>query len=323
MPRIVEPTPQAIQEAAKRLRGGDVVAFPTETVYGLGADTFNPSAVGMIYAVKGRPANNPLIAHLMDESQARLVVAAWDERCSALAARFWPGPLTIVTTKHDSVPLRATAGLPTIAVRAPAHAVARELLEAFGGVISAPSANRSGRVSPTRAQHVAEEFSDVADLMIIDGGASEVGIESTVVDLSRRRSRMLRLGAVTVADIEAVVGEVDASAVTGQDASPGTALQHYSPRTPAELVDGDDLARILRESRDEAIAMLAISRCSAPGKQHHVIPMPDGADAYAARLYDALREADAVGAARILIERPSQAGGVWDAVHDRLRRATG
>jgi L-threonylcarbamoyladenylate synthase len=289
MPRLVESSDDAVGEAAARLRGGQVVVFPTETVYGLGADTFNATALGRVFALKGRALDNPLIAHVLDDDQARAVAEGWDDRCAELAGRFWPGPLTLVLPRRARVPERATAGWPTIAVRAPAHPVARALLAAFGGPVSAPSANRSGRVSPTTARHVAEDFADVEDLLVLDGGACGVGIESTAGDIAL------------------------------QAASPGTSLRHYAPRAPTELVEAPDLARRLSGQREPVVVLCFDRRAvTAP---HRAIVMPGGAEAYAARLYDALREADALHPARILVERPPSRGGMWLAIGDRLRRA--
>ena len=208
MPRLVQATDDVIAQAAHMLGDGQVVAFATETVYGLGAGTFQSVALERIYQLKGRPQRNPLIAHVLDQSQAARVVAQWDERCRRLAEQFWPGPLTIVAPRGADVPDPATAGWSTIAVRAPSHPLARRLLSAFGGPISAPSANRSGHVSPTTAQHVADDFDDADDLMILDGGACGIGIESTVVDLSGAVAQMLRPGAISIEQLRELLGEV-------------------------------------------------------------------------------------------------------------------
>jgi L-threonylcarbamoyladenylate synthase len=230
MPLILPPTDANIRTAATRLRLGDVIAFPTETVYGLGGDTMNPAAIERIYRLKGRPADNPLIAHVAAQSEARVLAARWDDRCEKLALRFWPGPLTLVVPRADAVPGASTAGLPTIAVRCPNHPVARALLEEFAGPISAPSANRSGYVSPTTAQHVADDFADQVDMMVLDGGPCGGGIESTVLEVSDDVPRILRPGGVTAEQIRAVIGDVWQAPVARQAASPGTSMQHYSPR---------------------------------------------------------------------------------------------
>ena len=319
MPRLVEPTQDAIAEASRLLERGQLVVFPTETVYGLGADTTNAKAIELIYALKGRPADNPLIAHVLDDVQARRIVAEWDDRCAVLSERFWPGPLTLVVARGE-VPASATAGLDTIAVRAPRHVVARALLHAFGRSISAPSANRSGRVSPTTAGHVVADFSEADELMVLDGGACEIGIESTVLELTEPTPRVLRLGAITVELLREVLGEVDAPPVTTQLASPGTSLWHYAPRTPAELVETTQLAQRLAGGAPAAVLCFEPASVKPP---HVPVPMPRSAEPYAARLYDALRTADATGVSRIIIEQPTETHGPWAAIHDRLRRATG
>ena len=319
MPRLVEPTQDAIAEASQLLERGRLVVFPTETVYGLGADTTNAQAIELIYAFKGRPADNPLIAHVLDDVQARRIVATWDDRCAVLSEHFWPGPLTLVVARGE-VPASATVGLDTIAVRAPRHVVARALLHAFGRSISAPSANRSGRVSPTTAGHVVADFPEADELLVLDGGACEIGIESTVLELTGPTPRVLRPGAVTVERLREVLGEVDAPPVTTQLASPGTSLLHYAPRTPAELVETTQLAQRLAGGAPAAVLCFEPASVKPP---HVPVPMPRSAEPYAARLYDALRTADATGVSRIIIEQPQETHGPWAAIHDRLRRATG
>jgi L-threonylcarbamoyladenylate synthase len=321
MPRPIEATDDAIAEAAARLRDGRVVAFPTETVYGLGADTFSATAIGRVYALKGRPLDNPLIAHVLDDEQARTVVAGWDERCTELAETFWPGPLTLVLPRAAEVPDEATAGWPTIAVRSPAHPVARRLLAAFGGSVSAPSANRSGHVSPTRVRHVADDFSGSEDLLILDGGPSAVGIESTVLDLSGSVPSVLRPGAVTVEALREMLGDVGVGDIASQAASPGTTMRHYAPRAAAELVPARELAGRIGALRETAVVLCFDA--AAVGAPHEAIVMPRAPDAYAGRLYEALRDADASGHGRIVVELPPSSEGMWLAVHDRLRRATG
>ena len=319
----------AIQQAAHALHAGGVVAFPTETVYGLGALTVNERALDLVYELKGRPADNPLIAHVLDAAQAREIIdaGAWNERCDTLVERFWPVPLTLVLRKSQRVPARATAGRPTIAVRSPRHSVARALLEAVGQPISAPSANLSGHVSPTAAQHVMDEFANVPlarDLLILDGGPCDVGIESTVLDLSQtEHARILRPGAVTLEQLQQILGEVDAPDAIEQQASPGTSPLHYAPTTPAELVASHDLADVLRHYERDGLrcAVLCFDAMTA-AKSHGVIRMPRDADRYAHDLYGRLREADALRCDRIVIEQPPETSDPWRAVHDRLRRAT-
>ena len=320
MPRLVEPTSDAIAEASRLLERGQLVVFPTETVYGLGADTRNAEAVQKIYALKGRPADNPLIAHVLDDVQARRIVTKWDDRCALLSERFWPGPLTLVLGRAKIIDPAATAGLDTIAVRAPRHVVARALLHAFGQSISAPSANRSGRVSPTSAQHVIDDFPQADELLVLDGGACQIGIESTVLEMTGPIPRVLRPGAITVEQLREVLGEVEAPQITTQQASPGTTPRHYAPQIPAELVDAAQLAQRLAAGAPAAVLCFDPESVKPP---HVAVSMPRSAEPYAARLYDALRTADATGVSRIIIEQPQETHGQWAAIHDRLRRATG
>ena len=319
MPRLVEPTSDAIAEASRLLERGQLIVFPTETVYGLGADTTNAKAIELVYALKGRPADNPLIAHVLDDVQARRIVAEWDDRCAFLSERFWPGPLTLVVVRGETVGPSATAGLDTIAVRAPRHVAARALLQTFGRSISAPSANRSGRVSPTSAQHVVDDFPEATDLLVLDGGDCRIGIESTVLEMTGPTPRVLRPGSITVEQLREVLGEVEASQITAQQASPGTTPRHYAPQTPAELVDAAQLAQRLAAGSPAAVLCFDPASVKPP---HVPVPMPRSAEQYAAHLYDALRIADATGLSRILIEQPPETHGQWAAIHDRLRRAT-
>ncbi len=320
MARLVPASERAIASAAGRLHSGEPVAFPTETVYGMGADTFNEEAIRRVYALKGRAADNPLIAHVLGPEQARRVAAGWDERCDRLARRWWPGPLTLVLPRAGTVPPTATARWPTIAVRAPAHPVARQLIEAFGGPVSAASANLSGRISPTTAEHVADEFADVEDLLVLDGGACPVGIESTVVDLTGDVAGVLRPGVVGVLELRELLGEVACLETATQGPGPGTAGRHYAPRATAELVEGSALDERLASLRETAVVLCFDGTAVAP--PHRPIVMPPTAADYAARLYASLHEADGlVGHGRILIVRPPSEEGPWRAVCDRLRRA--
>ena len=322
MPTIHEPSVSAIRAAAAELRAGRAVAFPTETVYGLGALTMHPGGIDEVFRMKWRPRNNPLIAHVLDGAGARALVDDWCPRCDELASRLWPGPLTMVLQRRAEVPAESTGGRDTIAVRSPSHPVARRLLEELGGAaVSAPSANRSGHVSPTVARHVAEDFASEQDLMILDGGRSEFGLESTVLDLSRARPMILRPGTIPADAIERVLGtKVAESIAAGQGASPGTSLRHYAPRTRTELVDEAGLGRRLAACA-EPVAVLAFDAAGV-APPHVTIEMPRAAEAYASALYRCLREADALGRPLILVVRPPATGGSWTAIHDRLRRAT-
>lgn len=334
-----------IASAAERLKAGRLVAFPTETVYGLGAAALNAAAVARVFAAKGRPSNNPLIVHVDSIAMAKRVVQSWPEGAEALAKAFWPGPLTIVLPKADCVPGLVTGDGPNVAVRAPKHPVALALIGAFGGPIVGPSANKSGFVSPTTAWHVHQEFAD-ADVMVLDGGACEVGIESTVVSLASvgvGSPRVLRPGAISAAEISAVLGvkvaegkaktsglasgtqESGSGAKSHAMESPGQLASHYAPRSPAVLVDASKLLKALRDAEGPCV-VLGPLLTSVP-RQHRVIPMPLDARAYASRVYAALREADALMPAMIAIVKPTVVKGaedeaLWRAIMDRLKRAT-
>lgn len=319
-----------IRHAADLLRRGRLVAFPTETVYGLGADAFNEGAVRAVYEVKGRPPVNPLIVHVSGPEMARRVVAEWTDSADALARAFWPGPLTIVLprrTGRNGLPPIVTAGGPNVAVRCPDHPVALALLFEFGGPLVGPSANPSGTVSPTTPEHVRAGFPG-PEVFVLDGGACRGGIESTVLSLAGDAPRILRPGLVGAAEIERVLGErVETAAVPGAAwhggamESPGLLARHYAPRTPAHLFDAADWPRVLDDDRGSRAAVLTLGPRDVPAP-HVAIPMPRRAEDYAAALYARLREADALGAARVLIERPPTDSALWEAIGDRLRRAT-
>jgi L-threonylcarbamoyladenylate synthase len=298
-----------IARAVQILRSGGLVAFPTETVYGLGADATNASAIRRVFQVKGRPATNPLIVHVADESVARRYARTWPPAAAKLAAEFWPGPLTLVMPKHPSIVPEVTAGLDTVGLRSPDHPVALELLRAFDGPLAGPSANRSSHVSPTTAQHVRDEFPDDEIDLIVDGGPCAVGIESTVLDLSSDVPRILRPGAVTRAQIEAVIGErVEMATKTlpaeaGQPAkAPGQHERHYAPRTPAFRVDPAQL-------RDLDLAGAAL------------IDLSLDPQTYARNFYARLRMFDGQQLRAIYIVMPP-AAPEWAAVRDRITRAT-
>ncbi len=320
-----------IDQAAAVLRAGGLVAFPTETVYGLGADATNARAVGKIFSAKGRPATNPLIVHVADIRTARKYAAVWPRSAQRLARRFWPGPLTLVLPKGRQITPKATAGRKTVGLRAPDHPLAQTLLKKFGGAIAAPSANRSTRVSPTTARHVTEQLGNRVDL-ILDGGPCRVGIESTVLDLTGKRPMVLRPGAVTQEQIEKLIGPVDlfegAVGKRKASASPGLQARHYSPRTAAHwfgLEDWIRLPALLRRAGKRGVALLArrvpptLNRRSFASKIVF-LRMPKAADAYARRLYAALHEADALGSGAIWIEDPGLQSA-WQAVRDRIHRA--
>ncbi len=319
MPVILEPTPDNIAMCAERLRRGLSVVFPTETVYGLGCDSSSEAAVSEVYAMKSRPQSNPLIAHVTDSAMAKRHVVGWDVRAQKLAEAFWPGPLAIILPRRHDICALSVGGGVSVAVRAPAHPVAQALIAAFGKPVSAPSANRSGRLSPTCASHVAEEFEAFADLPILDGGPCEVGLESTVLDLSRARPMILRPGAVTQKDLEPIIGPVIVPEIGRQSVSPGTSSSHYAPSTTTELVDEKLLAnRLADESGRVAVVAFAGTDVPAP---HELFALPRHPGAYAQMLYATLRRADQSGASLILVVPPAERGGLWDAAFDRLKRA--
>jgi L-threonylcarbamoyladenylate synthase len=321
-----------LERAAERLRRGGVVAFPTETVYGLGADATNPDAISEVFRLKGRPSNNPLIVHVTGPEMAAELVERWTPRAERLARAFWPGPLTLVLPRRATVPGVITGGGPTVAVRAPDHPMAGALLFTLGRPLVGPSANRSGGVSPTRAEHVREAF-DAERVMVLDGGACAMGIESTVIDLSGPTARVLRPGVIGAAALsealgEGVLGGGELSLPTGDGAlaAPGMLASHYAPRTRAVMVDPEDLEEVCEDHG--RVVVLAYSLRVEVAPPHTLVRLPAGARDYAAALYSALREADAQGADLIALTPPPTSGetegetAIWQAVHDRLRRAT-
>ena len=299
-----------IEQAAALIRAGRLVAFPTETVYGLGADATNDRAVAAIFAAKGRPAFNPLIAHVLDADEARRFVV-WNDIAERLAATLWPGPLTLVLPRIAGcrLSLLASAGLDTAAIRAPSHPIARELIAAAGVPIAAPSANRSGAISPTRPEHVVESLGDAVDL-VIDGGPCEVGLESTVLDLTTPRPTLLRHGGTTREAIEALIGAIDQGAaigVAGTLHSPGQLESHYAPRAAV---------RLNATKAEPGEALLGFG--DVPGTMN-LSPSGDLVEA-AANLFAMLRALDAPGTARIAVA-PIPQIGLGVAINDRLRRA--
>ncbi len=315
------PDARVIARAAAIIRSGGLVAFPTETVYGLGADALSGEAVAGIYAAKGRPAHNPVIVHVSDVAGARTLAATWPERAERLAARFWPGPLTIVVRRHAMVPDIVTAGQDSVAVRVPAHPIALALLRAADRPIAAPSANRSNAISPTTAAHVAASLGDRVP-MILDGGATDVGIESTIIDVRGPQAVLLRPGVLDRETLAAVIGPIsDPAPATAHDAprpAPGMLERHYAPRAPVSLLTADEIGASLARDVHLRTAVLAFAPVS--GAVHHAVRMPRSAGEYAQRLYAALHACDAAGASRILIERVPD-GAAWEGVRDRLRRA--
>ena len=341
-----------INEAVQSLRDGGLVAFPTETVYGLGADAKNPEAIKKIFIAKGRPSNHPLIVHLaapdkFDQTQIDWValLAPWvrdlSEEALKLINAFWPGPLTLVFKKDKSVLNELTGGQDTVAIRAPSHPVAQELLRKFKGGVVAPSANRFGKVSPTSAADVRNEFEGMLDLMILDGGDCEVGIESTIIDLSSGdKAVLLRPGAITPSEIFANTGvkvyqpgevistEAGNEATAGLPRVSGSLKAHYAPTTPLRLYAPGRVLDALTEYPDiksrVAVAVWdsesSLSEDGHPSAHFEEVEVPSDSGAFASRLYRSLRDLDQQGWDLILFPEPP-AGEEWDGVRDRLQRA--
>lgn len=347
----------AIARAAELLRAGKLVAFPTETVYGLGANALSPDAVARIFEAKGRPANNPVIVHVAEVAEARALTSDWPEIADRLAAVFWPGPLTLVLPRSDRIPDIVTAGGPTVALRIPSHPVALALLRAAGIPIAAPSANRSMLLSPTTAEHVLQSLEGRIDALL-DGGPTTGGIESTVILLTGERPRLLRPGLISPAQIEAIVGPIDRNGPSndqnpeleegtatrnsggestddgaepkGEDrsaealASPGMMARHYAPRAPLE-VSGDGELRVRQQLKEgHKVGWLTRSRnapiADMPARLVR-LEMPPDAPGYAARLYAALHSLDDQGVTRIVADKLPPTDE-WLALRDRLRRAS-
>jgi len=325
---------EQIARAVRELSEGRLVAFPTETVYGLGADAFDERAVRRVFELKGRPATNPLIVHVSGIEMARRVVSAWTGEADRLARAFWPGPLTLVLAKASDLPEVITSGGPTVGVRCPDHPVALALIEGLGSPIVGPSANRSGSISPTRPEHVREAF-EAHEAMVLEGGPCRAGIESTVVSLVEGVPRVLRPGVIGAGEVRAVLGLGPAPRQPGEeeaddpadspDRSPGVRGPHYRPRVAARLIDPGSWPS---DAPEPARVVLMTDRAD-PGAPTGagVIRMPSGALEYAAALYAALHDADRAGVDLLLIERPGGALGtgadaaIWRAIMDRLERA--
>ncbi len=305
-----------VRRAAGILRAGGLVAFPTETVYGLGADASSAKAVARLYAVKGRPPGHPVIVHFATAAGAFEWAREAPEFARKLAARFWPGPLTMVLRRSARAEDFITGGQDSVGLRVPSHPVAHELLQAFGGGVAAPSATRFGRVSPTSAAHVRADLGEDVDL-VLEGGDVQIGIESTIVDLSRGGPVLLRPGHVTRGQLEAALGVAVALKDAEAPAHSGGLERHYAPRTPARMVPSHALDAEIA-ARGERVAVLAFSRPDE--RVEYWIRMPRDPAAYAQRLYGALRELDSAACEAILIEAPPDAAE-WAAVRDRLSRA--
>lgn len=312
---------------AEVLRGGGLVAFPTETVYGLGAHALDPEAVARIFAAKGRPGYNPLIVHTADADGARRLASAWPDAAEALAAAFWPGPLTLVVPRAANIPDSVTAGLDTVALRVPAHPVAHALLGAADLPVAAPSANRSTQVSPTTARHVARSLGDRVDL-ILDGGPCAVGIESTVLSVAGEVPTILRPGVISLDHLRAVVGEVALASADPQGKaarpSPGMMDRHYAPRAAVRLLPAEGREEAIDRAAREVDAGRRVGglllRPAGDPRIDPVVLLPEDAVAYASRLYASLHELDDAGCDLILVD-PVPDTPAWAGIRDRLRRA--
>ncbi len=300
------------------LQRGGLVAFPTETVYGLGADASNPMAVARIYEVKGRPASHPVIVHIGDVGQLARWAREIPEAATKLAMRFWPGPLTLVLRRAPSVGSQLTGDQDTIGLRIPGHPVALQLLREFGGGIAAPSANRFGRISPTTAEHVRDDLGKEIDL-VLDGGPCEIGIESTIVDLSRQKAVLLRPGRISAEDIAATLGTAPEPGDPAAPRAPGTLQSHYAPRQPLRLVAPE---RWDERMQGAPLGRGVLSFRAQPGDDKSTvwIEASTHAERYARDLYANLRALDLSGCDQILVEEPP-ATAEWTAIRDRLSRA--
>ena len=312
----------AVVQAARLLAEGRLVAFPTETVYGLGANAANPDAVGRIFEAKRRPADHPVIVHVADVAAAERWSSMLPEEARALAHAFWPGPLTLIVPRAEHVHDVVTGGQSSVGLRAPSHPVARALLQEFGGGIAAPSANRFGHVSPTTARHVVDDLGDAVDL-VLDGGACPIGIESTIIAFTTGAPVLLRPGGIGVDAIASILGAPPAAADATAPRASGTLPSHYATHTPAQLVTHDALRAELAqlEERDERVAVLARTADAPEGFDGVWLAAPGDPAAYARTLYANLRRLDAEDADAILIEQVPD-DDAWAAVRDRLTRAT-
>ena len=313
---------EALGDAVDILKRGGLVAFPTETVYGLGADACNPAAVRRIFAVKQRPTNHPLIVHLAAASQLTQWTQAIPDVAWRLAEQFWPGPLAMILPRHPDVPLAVTGGQQTIALRIPDNPLALALLRQFGGGIAAPSANRFNHVSPTQAAHVLSEIGDRIEL-ILDGGNCRVGLESTIVNLSGREPQILRPGHITAEQIADVIGQKVCFPSRVETRAPGTLALHYAPETPSVLCTQSELLHHLEQCLAEKRRVGILSCRDYPQDEGRVYlqKMPDDPVAYAHDLYVALRQLDQLGLDTILVDAVPDDEN-WLAVNDRLRKAT-
>ena len=321
MARATRATQLELDAAVQALRGGDVVAFPTETVYGLGANAQHQAAVQKIFTLKGRPTTHPLIVHLDSARFLHRWAREVPPSAAQLAEKFWPGPLTLVLPRAEKVLDLITGGQDTVAVRVPAHPMAQQLLTAFGGGIAAPSANRYGHVSPTRAEHVREEFGDAVPV-VLDGGECKLGLESTIVACVGGTVQLLRPGQISLAQLRREVGEILSGPAADAPRVPGSSMAHYAPTTPLRLVAGGQIERLAAELSRDGVRVGVLAQRPPLGSFRHVTWVNAGTrlEGYAHDLYAHLRVLDKVGA-RCLLVQEVPADERWDAVRDRLSRA--
>ncbi len=315
---------EAVKKAAQALAAGRLVAFPTETVYGLGADASNAAALSALFKLKGRPTSHPLIVHVASFEDVAKWATEVPEAAEILAQLFWPGPLTMVLKRAPSVLDLITGGQETVAIRVPSHPLALELINEFGGGIAAPSANRYGRLSPTSAEDVRNEFAGELEI-VLDGGACQVGIESTIVDLSNGAPKILRPGMVKAESIYAALSELDFGAQPGDDSSPrvpGSTLSHYAPKTPVRVISEDKFEAEVEELERVGVDTAILSFKLPPMLHRKWITAKLFPDHYAHTLYRNLRKLDLLGAELIVVEEPPDDPD-WDGIRDRLRRAAG
>lgn len=315
---------QAVKEAAQALSRGQLVAFPTETVYGLGADATNPEALQKLFAAKGRPTGHPLIVHLAEPEDVEKWCTGLPEAAVVLGNVFWPGPLTLILKRNRHVLDLVTGGQDTVAVRVPSHPVAHALLEEFGGGVAAPSANKFGRLSPTSAEDVRAEFADEVEI-ILDAGPSEIGIESTIVDLSGSEPRILRPGFIQSESIFVALSHLGLTRAPETEPPPrvpGSLPTHYAPHTQLRLVGSEELLAEIASLEKDGTDTAVLSFKTAPVLHRNWITASRFPAHYAHMLYRHLRKLDAVGADLLLVEEPPD-GGEWEAIWDRLRRAAG
>lgn len=323
MVRVVRATPIELAAAVQALRDGELVAFPTETVYGLGAHAGHPAALRRVFELKGRPTTHPLIVHIDSVRYLSRWAREVPESAARLAERFWPGPLTLVLPRAENVHRLVSGGQDTVAVRVPAHPMAQQLLTAFGGGIAAPSANRYGRVSPTRAEHVREEFGAEVRV-VLDGGDCKLGLESTIVACLDGKVQLLRPGGVTLSQLEQVVGEVVTDTTAPSPRVPGSSGAHYAPSTPLSVVAGDELEELVASLTEGGLRVGVLAQ-HPPMRAYRLTTWINGGarpENYAHDLYAHLRTLDKAGCARILVQQVP-ADERWDAAYDRLQRAAG